>query len=223
MQRRARLLSLGIAAASSAVLAGAACSVQNARIGITAPPYGPQSWRPVADYLDNRCGTLDCHGQIGRNLRIYGCTGLRLSPTDTPATCAVATTEAEYEATYRSLVALEPQVMTTVYTECATAVGSDGLAVYPPPPQSNCHPELLTFIRKARGIETHKGGQLICTQAPCPDGIPPPAPLSDGGSGLPVDPQDVCLVSWLEGATDSVACAAAFGIPNFPLPDAGTE
>lgn len=219
----ARVLLL-LGATSTALLATAAavtaCSgIQNSRIGIVAPPYSKQSFAPVADYLSNRCGTLDCHGQITRNLRIYGCAGLRASPDASPASCASPTTEQEYEDTYRSLVGLEPQVMTTVYTGCSKAIGGGG-SIYPPP-AAECHPELLTFIQKARGLEAHKGGQLICTQTPCPDGVPPPGPLD---AGLPaVDPQDVCLVSWLEGATDSHACAIAFGIPNFPLPDAGTE
>ena len=38
-----------------------------------------------------------------------------------------------------------------------------------------------------------------------------------------VDPQDVCLVSWLEGATSHHYCGLAFGIPSFPLLDAGSE
>jgi hypothetical protein len=215
------LLLLGAATTGllGAAAAIAACSgPQDPRIGISAPPFSKASFGPVADYLDNRCGTLDCHGQVGRNLRIYGCTGMRASADASPATCAQPTTLQEYEDTYRSLVGLEPQVMTTVYGECSAAI-SGGTSVYPP--SSSCHPELLTFIRKARGIEAHKGGQLICVQTPCPDGIPEPVQLGD--SGPPVDPQDVCLVSWLEGATDPKACAAAFGVPNFPLPDAGTE
>ena len=28
----------------------------------------------------HRCGSLDCHGQTGRNLRIWGCEGMRLDP-----------------------------------------------------------------------------------------------------------------------------------------------
>jgi hypothetical protein len=212
---------MGLAFGTAATMAALSCSgVQNSRLGIVGPPYSHDSFAPVGDYLGTRCGTLDCHGQIGRNLRIYGCAGLRASPDASSASCSSATTEEEYENTYRSLVGLEPQVMSTVYAGCSTSVASDGTSTYPP--GLSCHPELLTFIRKARGLERHKGGQLICVESPCPDGLPNPVPLDDGGGPL-VDPQDVCLVSWLEGATDTQMCGLAFGIPAFPVPDAGTE
>ena len=203
-----------------AVSFGACSSVGNSQIGIAAPPYNDQSFTPVGEYLENRCGTLDCHGQVGRNLRIWGCEGMRLEADATPVSCSdEPTTEAELQATYRSLVALEPQVMSTVFAGCAP-YGVDGGGAYPP--GVSCHPELLTFIRKARGTEAHKGGQLICVEEPCPDGIPPQVPL-DGDAGPLVDPQDVCLVSWLEGATNTHECGLAFGYPTFPIPDAGGQ
>ncbi len=209
-----------IPAAAAAVASAASCSmVQQQQIGIDAPPYSRATFGPVGDYLGNRCGTLDCHGQMSRNLRIFSCEGMRAEPDATPESCSVSTTEEEYERTYRSLVALEPQVMSAVYSGCTASV-VDGGDTYPP--GSACHPELLTFIQKARGVEAHKGGQLICVEEPCPPGIPNPIPL-DGDAGPLVDPQDVCLVSWLEGATDRTMCGLAFAIPTFPIPDAGTE
>ncbi|HEY1697752.1 MAG TPA: hypothetical protein VGG39_36580 [Polyangiaceae bacterium] len=213
---RRLFLSLVPFAFAGAYAFGGCTPIQNQTIGIDGPPYSTDSFKPVADYLGNRCGTLDCHGQAGRNFRVWGCQGLRLEPDASPASCTEQTTEAEYEATYRSLVGLEPQVMSTVYVGCASSV-PDGGGVYPP--GSSCHPELLTFIRKARGLESHKGGQLICTEAPCPPGVPVPAPIDDAGP--PVDPQDVCLVTWLEGQTDQEACQLAEGIPNFPTLDGG--
>jgi hypothetical protein len=191
---------------------GACSSVQNSQIGINAPLYSDDSFTPVGDYLENRCGTLDCHGQIGRNFRVWGSEGMRLEADASPAVGAGPTTEAEYQATYRSLVGLEPQVMSTVYPGCAQYV-VDGGDSYPP--GASCHPELLTFIRKARGIEAHKGGQLICLGEPCPPGLGPLVPL-DGDGGIEVDPQDVCLVSWLEGATDHHECGLALDYPTFP-------
>jgi hypothetical protein len=212
-----RILPYLVPAAFAAMASLASCSVvQNSQIGIDAPPYSDESFTPVGDYLANRCGTLDCHGQTSRNLRIWGCEGMRLDPDASPASCTDPTTEDEYQATYRSLVALEPQVMSTVYAGCAP-YGED---VYPP--GLSCHPELLTFIRKARGTEAHKGGQLICVEEPCPAGLPPQVPL-DGDAGPLVDPQDVCLVSWLEGATDHHECGLALEDPTFPVPDAGSE
>jgi hypothetical protein len=177
-------LVLGLAPAGAVI----ACSTvpADARIGIDAPNGSEEEFGIVGDFLDHRCGSLDCHGQVGRNLRMWGCEGMRLDPHAIPG-CTVPqggspTTPAEHQATYRSLVALEPEVMSTVVQD------------------HGAHPELLTFVRKARGEELHKGGQLI----------------------TPGDPQDVCITSWLAGQTDQTACANAIGYPEFPL-DASPE
>jgi len=188
---RVQLKGIAAAAAIGSILALVRCSSvpSDLRIGLDAPDSSEQGFGPVAGYLDHRCGSLDCHGQMGRNLRIWGCEGMRLAATDIPQ-CSRAlggkqATPAENEATYRALVGLEPAVMSTV-------VASGGQ-----------NPELLTFVRKARGAEAHKGGALI----------------------TPGDPQDVCITSWLTGKTDTMACASAIGFPMFPpLPtDASTE
>ena len=145
----------------------------DSRIGIVAPDLA--SFPPVGDLLDHRCGSLDCHGNKQRNLQIYGCEGLRLDPDDAGIVPGCKrfggsdTTQAEYLATYRSLVALEPTVMSAV-------VASKG-----------AQPELLTFVRKARGAENHKGGQLF----------------------NPGDAQDNCVASWLAGQTDAKTCTDA--------------
>jgi hypothetical protein len=183
---RVQLVAVGTALASACALAGCSTVPSDLRIGLDAPNGSEQEFGPVADYLDHRCGTLDCHGQIGRNLRIWGCEGMRLDPTDIPQCSRQlggrATTPAEHQATYRSLVGLEPAVMSTV----VAGQGED--------------PELLTFVRKARGTETHKGGALI----------------------TPGDVQDNCITSWLSGQTDTMACAAAISFPAFPN-DASAE
>lgn len=173
----ASLVALGVAAS-----AAASCSSvpADARIGVDAPNESEAQFGIVGDFLDHRCGSLDCHGQTGRNLRIWGCEGMRLDPHAIPVCSAPQggsqTTTAEHQATYRSLVGLEPTVMSEV-------VGGHGV-----------HPELLTFVRKARGLETHKGGALI----------------------VPGDPQDVCITSWLAGQTEIAACGNAIGFPQFP-------
>jgi hypothetical protein len=92
----------------------------------------------VADALQPSCGTLDCHGQRGRNLRLCGGRGLRLNPKGNSAD--EGTTDAEYEANFLSLTALEPEALDAV----VTSLGED--------------PERLTLVRKARGTELHKGG-----------------------------------------------------------------
>ena len=161
-----------------------ACSVTQQRIGIDAPSEDDFASKGVGDYLIKRCGTLDCHGQIGRNLRMWGQEGMRLLPDgeSNPVIGGGVTTSDEYEATYRSLVGLEPAVMSEVVQSHAD------------------HPELLTFVRKAIGIESHKGGHLI----------------------TPGDDQYKCIVSWLASnppasTTDQMACQNALNdYPTIP-------
>jgi hypothetical protein len=220
------LAALAVLSGACAVLALSCSSVTNTRIGIDAPPFSEQSFGPLGDYLDHRCGSLDCHGQPGRNLRIWGCEGMRLDAGMIPVCNKTVpgggrTTLYEHQATYRSLVGLEPQVMTEVYSGCSGQVGDGGAALYPP--GSSCHPELLTFVQKARGAEAHKGGQLICLAPPCPPAVPnPDYPVQTSNGTVMTDPQDVCIVSWLEGATNVMACQQAESIPTYPM-DASTE
>lgn len=97
----------------------------------------------VSRLLELRCGTLDCHGQVGRPLRIYGEFGLRFVEGDAdnqPGTGA--TTETEYEANYQSVIGLQPEYMTLVYEQ-----------IYPP--------EALLLIRKPLQLERHKGGAVF--------------------------------------------------------------
>lgn len=100
------------------------------------------SFPAVADLLEHRCGTLDCHGSVYRNLRLYGHEGLRLSPNDRPL-AQRQTTAAEYDEDLISIVALEPEITSAVVAE------------------GGAHPERLTLVRKARGTEAHKGGTLM--------------------------------------------------------------
>jgi len=117
----------------------------------------------VGDALQLSCGTLDCHGQVGRNLRLYGDGGLRLAATDNPL--GDATTDLEYLASYQSLVSLEPETLSNVVTLQAD-------------------PNQLSLLRKARGLEHHKGGQRTQTG----------------------DPLDRCILLWLTGKFDPNPC-----------------
>jgi hypothetical protein len=183
---RARLIAVPVAALGlSSAIASCSSVPPDARIGVSAPDGSETAFGPVGDFVGHRCGTLDCHGQMGRNLRIWSCDGMRLADADTSG-CGLSgsfTTPEEHQATYRSLVGLEPTVMSVV-------VQGHG-----------AQPEFLTFVRKARGLEAHVGGQLI----------------------EPGDDQDTCITSWLSGSTDLMACQKAILIPMFPVPDASTE
>jgi hypothetical protein len=152
----------------------ASCSPpSDARIGIDAP--SETLFPPAADLLAYRCGSLDCHGSAQRNFVIWSCYGLRLDEDAAPG-CrqqgGTNTTAEEYLATYDSLVALEPAVMSQV-------VASGG-----------ADPDLLTFVRNARGEEDHRGGKLW-----------------DAGSA-----DDLCVADWLAGASSTAAqCKSALG------------
>jgi hypothetical protein len=135
-----------IVVALAAVLL-AACSSGNSgkRAVLTEPPMSTD-FPALADAVDLHCGSLDCHGKVGRNLRLYGRWGLRLSPADVPG-CGTATTDENAE-DYWSLVGLEPELTAAVF-------GDHG-----------ANPQRLTLIRKARGTEAHKGGTVF------PEGSP---------------------------------------------------
>jgi hypothetical protein len=129
------LLALGVALAI-------ACSgpPANQRVVVSLPDRS--TFGPVAQAFVHTCGTLDCHGAVGRNFKIYGNTGLRYDSNAVPS-ALTPTTSDEMDRTFESLTGLEPEVMSQV-------VLSGGQA-----------PERLTFLRKARGTEAHKPGKII--------------------------------------------------------------
>jgi hypothetical protein len=96
----------------------------------------------VAQLLVHRCGTLDCHGSVYRNLRVYGNEGLRLSPTDRPLVPA-CTTQPELDQDYDSVVGLEPEVTSAVVAD------------------HGANPERLSLVRKPLGLDDHKGLTLM--------------------------------------------------------------
>jgi len=116
------------------LLSGCASPDPDARVEMRTPDRG--AFPPVSEMLQRHCGTLDCHGRLPRNLRLYGFGGLRLADEDRPD--GVATTEAELDASFRSICALEPERMTEA------VVARD--------------PARITFYRKGLGLEAHKGG-----------------------------------------------------------------
>ena len=167
---------LGVAVLGSIVgLGTAACEAPDgaARIDAAAAPRG-EEFRPVAQVVVDRCGSLDCHGSKYRNMRLFGFGSARLDPAHRPD--APDTTLAESELVYEAIVALEPDILREVVAE-----GGD-------------RPERLTFFRKGRGAEAHKGGQRI----------------------VPGDPADACIRSWLAGTVDADVCRSA--VPRLAEP-----
>ena len=94
-------------------------------------------------FLERRCGTLDCHGQVGRPLRIFGQRGLRLVDDAGNIPGGNATTDDEHFANFLAVIGVEPEITSVVVAE-----GGDG-------------PERLLLLKKPLGLERHKGGQIM--------------------------------------------------------------
>ena len=142
MSARAGLFAFLLAA--PAMLAFACSTPASDGRFVETAPDGGATFQPVADMLVHTCGTLDCHGQPARNLRLYGREGARWDKDASPNanTVGIVTTAAEYEQDYLSVVGLEPEVLSQVVSQGGAA------------------PERLTLVRKGRGAEDHKGGTL---------------------------------------------------------------
>ncbi len=102
----------------------------------------PGSFRKagVSAVFEKRCGSLDCHGALERNLRIYSKAGLRL-PDSNQTTGGADTTIDEITANYQSLMNLEPERANEVIA------GAD--------------PEELLILKKPLELERHKGGPAL--------------------------------------------------------------
>jgi hypothetical protein len=140
-----------VCVAAAAVAPGCTSFNVNAVTEVSGPDYGQFKQFAEVDgglqvgvstVLERRCGTLDCHGQVGRPLRIYGQYGLRFQDDagDTPG--LQPTSENEHEANYQSVIGLQPELMTEVA-------------------QGNAPPLALMLLRKPLQIERHKGGPVL--------------------------------------------------------------
>jgi hypothetical protein len=100
----------------------------------------------VSPFLERKCATLDCHGQVGRPLRLYSGRGLRLPGDGGVYPGSSDTTGFERTANYRAVIGLEPELISRVEA---------GLA----------KPRDLLLLQKPLGLGTvpdsHKGGQVL--------------------------------------------------------------
>jgi hypothetical protein len=125
----------------SGALLGAACS----------GPPGDQTFVPivptmegfpaVSEALEWHCGTLDCHGNSARNMRVYGNNGIRFGKGLAPG--SDSTTDAERLLTYEAVIAIQPEVLGQIVS------------------QHGAKPERWIVITKGRGTEHHKGGSRM--------------------------------------------------------------
>ncbi len=132
-------------------MAGCQAPDENAITEVTAPDYdafkgvgvdGALLPAGVSRMLERRCGTLDCHGQTTRPLRIYGQNGLRFVEDGGDVPGVQPTTEIEHLANYQAVIGLQPEEMSRV------TAGVD-------PPES------LLLMRKPLQLERHKGGAVF--------------------------------------------------------------
>lgn len=149
MKRPARVVTAFLVACGAGALATLASSMTACSVDFTeadggirattilAPDQG--EFTTVSPVLEKRCGTLDCHGQVGRPLRIYSGNGLRLPVDGGGIPGSSPTTQDEVTANYRAVIGLEPEELTRV------VAGED-------PPRS------LLLLKKPLLLEAHKGG-----------------------------------------------------------------
>ena len=124
-----------------------ACSVDSGAVSPLALPDKDQFINQGVDtFMQKRCGTLDCHGQKGRPLRIYSPTGLRLNDGPNGARDTRAIQPNESAANYYAVVGLEPEEISL----CLTTQGA--------------FTDFL-LLRKPLGIDQggvrHKGGSVL--------------------------------------------------------------
>jgi len=161
----------GVAACTDASGNPAACACPSESVFTGIWPDGGPPGAAVSEYMTRRCGTLDCHGTETRPMRLYGRLGLR-DPLETNVSGGKATTPLELTDSYAAVCNVEPEATQAAVED----QGASG--------------ELLLIVQKARGIEAHKGGQVV-TQG---------------------SPGDNCIAGWLredDSATVAAACQAA--------------
>jgi hypothetical protein len=68
----------------------------------------------VSQFMEVRCGAIDCHGQVGRPLRIYSQNGLRYRAGESGRVSGPTTNE-ERQENYLSTVGLEPEALSECF------------------------------------------------------------------------------------------------------------
>jgi hypothetical protein len=107
---------------------------------MTTPPP-PPTFDAVSTALEIHCGTLNCHGNDARNMRLFGFYGVRLKDSD--LTGFAPTSPEEIMANFESVISIEPERLSQV-------VRSGGAGA-----------EKWIVLSKGRGREHHKGGTRL--------------------------------------------------------------
>ncbi|UQA57994.1 hypothetical protein [Polyangium aurulentum] len=147
MKARGRRIAAALFAVASLGLAGLSSSscVGEAELEDFACPSHDVFVEAVSPYLERRCGTLDCHGQATRPMRIYGQFGLR-HPDENNISGGAGSTTLERDANWAAVCNVDPEPMQGVTED-------RGLSA-----------DKLLLVNKARGLERHKGGKIVDEQ-----------------------------------------------------------
>lgn len=119
-------------------LTSLACGDHDARPSEALPLPSEETFFAVSSVLEPNCGTLDCHGDPARSLRIYGKRGLRAN--GSAFVGEGDTAPSDIQATFRSVVSIEPERLSGVFSTRGAGV------------------ERWVVVSKARGRERHAGG-----------------------------------------------------------------
>jgi hypothetical protein len=127
-----------VALATLALAAALACSGPSSNQTFVPTFPDPAMYPLVSDALELHCGTLDCHGSIARNMRMYGVNGLRADPRE-----LLGTTDVEYQDNYEAIVSIQPEALTDIVKSRGN--GFDKWIV----------------VTKGTNAEYHKGGERM--------------------------------------------------------------
>lgn len=203
MRARKRILSLAAGIALAGTVTSCLGTDAEATVKAECVPFDPadteDAFPRVAEVLERRCGTLDCHGAASRPLRLYGNSGLRRPEPD------IATedcqSDGECGGAFRHCVVglgcvaeeiKDQEQYAQYFPDGAVATTKSELidnwrTVCGLEPElttlvhrGELDPLALTIVRKARLREKHKGGLI----------------WNEGDLG------DECLVDWLTGVYD---------------------
>ncbi len=224
MNRVAASMALA-ATAFGLLIVTSSCLGENATATVTTAcvPFDPQdaadAFVNVSEVLERRCGTLDCHGQSSRPLRIYGNAGLRRPEPD------LGTEECKKDADCGGagrvcdvgLGCIDKSI-----NDYAQYYPGGGVGTTPSERienwQSLCglEPELFTVVYCCAAGEGHCKGFDYAGNCAKPESYDPErltlvrkARLREKHKGGLVwnegDPGDVCLTSWITGVYEAGA------------------
>ena len=151
------------------------------------PDYA--TFAAVSPALEAHCGSLDCHGQQRRNFRLYGWNGIRLPSEETPPDTLPPGTVQQPDLVPGFGQTTEEELWENYISSVLLEPEKTSIVLY-----RGVGVEELLLVSKGRGREHHKGEVAMVAG----------------------DPTDRCVVSWLLGAVDTVACTESLATASVP-------